>query len=269
MEFGSQLDQDRDDGRLVAPKRIVLPGGGLVSPPVSAGRAAPVTAGDEIPEEDILFDDSTGHDHDGAGGGTPITISGDVTGTNNAAVVEAARGIEFPTPAAGDDGEALVYNHGTGAYVLTALSASSLKHCKAYNNTTQSIPNATATALTFNAEEADTDAFHDNGTNPSRLTIPTGQGGVYLVTAFAYFGINGTGNRFLWLRVNGSAVRGGGASEEGHLTRDTRLGLAAILVLAAGDYIEAFVQQDTGGAFNAGDAAAAEKQNFLAAVKIA
>jgi hypothetical protein len=62
---------------------------------VGAGEASPTApqnpnpaAGDEIPEADVLFDDATGHAHAGSGGsGTPITLLGDVTGTNAASVV--------------------------------------------------------------------------------------------------------------------------------------------------------------------------------------
>lgn len=46
---------------------------------------------------------------------------------------------------------------------------------------TVNITNATTTEIPFTAEDADTDAYHDNSTNNTRFTVPTGLGGVYYV----------------------------------------------------------------------------------------
>ncbi len=47
---------------------------------------------------------------------------------------------------------------------------------------TQALAAATATAVDLNSEEWDDAAFHDNATNPSRFTVPTGQAGRYRVS---------------------------------------------------------------------------------------
>jgi hypothetical protein len=63
--------------------------------------------------------------------------------------------------------------------VVAALSLG----CHVYHNADQTITNATLTAINFNSERFDTDAFHDNSTNNTRLTIPSGKGGKYVAGA--------------------------------------------------------------------------------------
>lgn len=46
-----------------------------------------------------------------------FTVSGDVTGTLSASSVVKIRNADVPAPVAGDDGKALIYNHGTGDFI--------------------------------------------------------------------------------------------------------------------------------------------------------
>lgn len=50
--------------------------------------------------------------------------------------------------------------------------------CRIRRTTNQAV-NSTPTKLSFDAERFDTDAFHDNSTNPTRITIPSGLDGKY------------------------------------------------------------------------------------------
>lgn len=75
--------------------------------PIPTYTAAP--AGD-IPEESVIFDDSSGHDHSSVG--TPVPLAGDASGTNESLVVVGLQGVAVPAPGAGDDLLALVYQHG-------------------------------------------------------------------------------------------------------------------------------------------------------------
>lgn len=60
------------------------------------------------------------------------------------------------------------------------------------------------TVLSFNTEDFDTDAFHENVTHPSRITIPAGITRVVL-TANLHFGIvTSTAGFQIWLAKNGS-----------------------------------------------------------------
>ena len=54
----------------------------------------------------------------------------------------------------------------------------------------QSIANATEVYVDWNTENYDSHVFHDNSTNPSRLTVPTGLAGVYSCKAGVQFAAN-------------------------------------------------------------------------------
>jgi hypothetical protein len=49
--------------------------------------------------------------------------------------------------------------------------------CSLYKTAVQSISNDTNTIINWDAEYFDTDGFHSNVTNNSRITIPSGKGG--------------------------------------------------------------------------------------------
>lgn len=86
---------------------VVVTGGG--------GGGSPTPS--QIPEELVVFDPTGGHDHS-SGNATAVPMSGDVTGTNQAAVVAQLQGKPVPAaPAATDAGKALRYD-GSANYVL-------------------------------------------------------------------------------------------------------------------------------------------------------
>jgi hypothetical protein len=116
----------------------------------------------------------------------------------------------------------------------------------------QSIVNATDTPLTFDAEVYDTDAIHDTVTNNSRLTVPAGVTTIRLV-AGVEFAANATGVRRLWFRKNGADFDGGLAQTvPGNSGVSNWVTVVSpILNVAPGDFFEAFVNQNSGGALNA------------------
>ena len=121
---------------------------------------------------------------------------------------------------------------------------------KVKKSTNQSITdNGSFQTVTFDQEDFDTAAIHDTGSNTSRLTVPAGMGGIWLVTATVSFNTNGTGERGLQLLVGGTAVcRGGGV--DGSTSEYTVLGVTQIVFAAAADYFEVQVRQNSGGALN-------------------
>jgi len=130
-----------------------------------------------------------------------------------------------------------------------APAGASLVGCSLYKSANQSINNNTYTALTFNSEDYDTDAFHDNSTNTSRITIPSGKGGKYLITGIVIFQDNATNDRTVYLYKNGSIDQemfsmgnAGGFNSSSCMS--------IVLVLAAADYIELFALQNSGGPLN-------------------
>jgi len=165
---------------------------------------------------------------------------------------------------------------GTNGQILTADStaatglawtnpSSSFTGCFVYNSSSQSISNATWTAVAFDAETIDTNTFHDNSTNNSRITIPSGKAGKYSFilrsNAGSYTGLTG-----LYLYYNGSAV---GYTQM--LTEVTGSNLyqsnntSVILDLAVGDYVQAYFYQGSGGSLNVGANLFAMSATYLGA----
>lgn len=116
--------------------------------------------------------------------------------------------------------------------------------CRVYHDADQTIPNDTATVLSFNKERFDTDGIHDNTTNNSRLTCKTA--GIYQITANVLFDQNAVGTRSLRILRNGS-VRIGISMVDA--TAATALGLVVTTIyeLAVNDYVEVAVRQASGG----------------------
>jgi hypothetical protein len=121
-----------------------------------------------------------------------------------------------------------------------------------YKSAAQSISNLTATAVTFNTEDFDTDGFHDNSTNTSRFTIPSGKAGKYLVTGNVnYLAGSVTGPRAAYIYKNGSVYNyqtqnaAVSPSPYGAIVK-----VSFVLNLAVSDYIEIFAFQGDGGNLN-------------------
>ena len=112
--------------------------------------------------------------------------------------------------------------------------------------TSQSYATNTNVIVTFNNEDYDTDGYHSNATNTSRITIPTGKGGKYrfyyrgFVTSYSSsnyinvgFWVNGVDTLFIVNYPNTSWSEGYHQGE-------------FIINLAAGDYVEVAVNQASG-----------------------
>ena len=125
---------------------------------------------------------------------------------------------------------------------------------KVYKTASQSIATSSWACLTWNAEAFDSDTMHDNATANSRITFTTA--GTYQITYNAFWANNATGLRNHTIEKNGNTTQGNGtpivepfaispvaASHSG----------ASISVMAsfvAGDWIQAFAWQNSGGALN-------------------
>jgi hypothetical protein len=183
-----------------------------------------------------------------------------ITKATASSIAPAAKGSIVVGSATNDAGVLAV---GTDTHILVADSAESLGMkwaapasasfvgCNIYRSSTQSIANATATAIEFNAETFDTDSFHDNSTNPSRVTIPAGKGGKYLFTAWANIETNATGYRNLELLKNGTTLTGSWSiSFTPSATGYAGFCGAVVIDLTAGDYMEVLATQTSGSSKN-------------------
>jgi hypothetical protein len=124
--------------------------------------------------------------------------------------------------------------------------------CKLYKSASQVILNNTLTALTYDSEEFDVGALHSNVTLNSRITVPTGGDGIWIVVATASWeGRGATGGRTgSYIYKNGGTRIAIAEETPPVATGDGNLGTTysciSILPLTAGDYLEHFVQQNSG-----------------------
>jgi hypothetical protein len=150
----------------------------------------------------------------------------------------------------GTAGQVLKVNSGATAPEWGSASAAAFVGCTAYKATTsQSISNATDTAITYNTEEFDTDGFHSTSSNTSRFTIPSGKAGKYLIVATATTAV-GSGPRQIQVKKNGGTDQLSTLLNAAS-TYSTQIGISGILDLADADYLELFIYQESGGSLNA------------------
>lgn len=119
-------------------------------------------------------------------------------------------------------------------------------------------------AIPLNQEVYDTHAFHDNTTNPTRLTCQ--KAGTYIVTGQLSFAANATGNRDTLLCMNGTTYIG----QTRYLAMasgSTSVPVTAIVTLNVGDYIEVCGRQYSGGSLDLYYANSIS--NYLTMVRIA
>jgi hypothetical protein len=129
---------------------------------------------------------------------------------------------------------------------VTPSSGSTFVGARVFDTATQSINNNTYTAATYTSESYDTDGFHNNSSNTSRLTIPTGKSGKYLINALVYWlSSDNTGARTIILYKNGTAIltREWSLSTRGNLN----MSFTSVQNAVATDYFECYVYQTSGG----------------------
>jgi hypothetical protein len=100
----------------------------------------------------------------------------------------------------------------------------------------QSLSAGTDTVMTWDVEEYDTNGFHDNVTNNSRLTAPTT--GRYRVCV-NMIAASATGQFVIYCRKNGTDTIGLPRTETDSTGIENLNGVSGVIELTAGDYIEA------------------------------
>jgi hypothetical protein len=171
----------------------------------------------------------------------PSTTLGDIEYRSSTANTNTRLGI-------GSTGNVLTVAGGVPTWAAPAAPpAPAFVGCMLYKGADQSISNGTTTAITFAATDyIDTDGYHDPSTNNSRITIPSGKGGKYLITTMAWVAAGAQGLYRVIIRVNGSSVLTTRGPIGNGSTNNAAPGMTTIYSLTAGDYIEFFLQQSTG-----------------------
>jgi hypothetical protein len=197
-----------------------------------------------------------------SGGGT----SGAVTITNSMATAITTAGDlikgtgsgTFDRLGIGSSGQVLTVTAGAPAWA-TPASTNTVVGCSIYNSAVQTVANATASLVSFNSEYFDTNGFHDNATNNSRITIPTGKSGYYLITASLGYNFNATGFRETKILLNGSQLQAtyNLVTSVGYTTQT----FACVANLTAADYIQLTTYQSSGGSLDSSNT-----QNNLSAI---
>jgi len=153
----------------------------------------------------------------------------------------------------------------TGLKWATVTSSPTFVGCS-LQKATQSLTSGTYTAISFNVETNDSDGFHDNTTNNSRVTIPAGKAGRYLLIAtLNYDQSNGVGGRYVGFAVNGTLVTDTaiGLGTGGVPAATIFLTYSAIINLSVADYVECYGKQTSGGALSViGNASGVGITNF-------
>lgn len=130
----------------------------------------------------------------------------------------------------------------------TPTTGGALDFAALRQTTLQAVANTTWTALTFTTEDIDVASGHSVVTNTSRYTAV--QTGWFRCDATAAFAANATGGRAVRFAVNGTAVN----ASQGDLASPGVLSASvstwAVVYMTAGQYVEAFCWQNSGGSLD-------------------
>ncbi|CAB4168566.1 Bacteriophage lambda, Stf, side tail fibre-repeat-2 [uncultured Caudovirales phage] len=166
----------------------------------------------------------------------------------------------------GTTGQVLTVAAGVPSWA-TPSTSSGYVGCQVFASADQTIANNTWTAITYNSENWDTDSFHSTASNTSRFTIPAGKSGKYAFNINAVWSVGSvtTGVGSTAIYKNGTLYQYGSTAKfQGYYPFFTT---QWIIDLVATDYIELFVQQDSGAqmGFSGGNSIANTTLTYLGA----
>ena len=99
--------------------------------------------------------------------------------------------------------------------------------------------------IPFTTEIADTNGFHDNSTNNTRFTVPTGYGGKYLVVGFGFLDVGSNARFTLRFYKNGSENQQTLLQQNINMaSNNCALTGSRVVSLVAGDYLEFALRND-------------------------
>lgn len=171
----------------------------------------------------------------GGGGGAALTV----TEEDGSPSISSVDTIKFPN--------GTVTDLGSGDVSIRQVPTGFIG-CSVIGSTNTSLTTDVETPIPFDGTEVfDSDGFHNSASNPSRMTIPAGLGGKYLLTAGVTFNTNTTGLRYARPYKNGAAVGFNIQFVDANGSYHDTAPVVAVLDLAAGDYVEVAGVQGSGG----------------------
>jgi len=166
----------------------------------------------------------------------PSTTLGDIEYRSSTANTNTRLGI-------GSTGQVLTVSGGIPSWATPTSATPTFVGVKLNAVLKQSVTNNTDTAMIFDVEDFDTDGFHSNVTNNTRITIPAGKAGYYQIGGLIDFDNGAGGARTLRIKKNGT-------TEKQIITTPNTVypgaTLETILYLAVGDYVQLFATQTSG-----------------------
>jgi hypothetical protein len=175
---------------------------------------------------------------DAAGMTNPMTTTGDT--------IYSSSGSTPARLAIGSTGNVLTVAGGVPTWAAPAATTPTFKGVRLVNSGSQLIANSTTTAVTWDTERIDTNAFHSTSSNTSRITIPSGLGGYYDVFGSFIIKKGAATSVEIFLYKNGSSIGNAIVSVPSTTVNFTQLYYTAYLSLAATDYIELYARQNAG-----------------------
>jgi hypothetical protein len=134
--------------------------------------------------------------------------------------------------------------------------------CYVYKSANQSIPNATFTSVTWDAEWTDSNNIHSTSTNTDRFTVQAGQAGYYFISVNTNWQGSAVGARQLIFAKNGTLNYGEPKNGTPNAGGELSMVNSAFLNLAVGDYITVSAYQTSGGALNIEGGASGNNRSF-------
>lgn len=132
--------------------------------------------------------------------------------------------------------------------IVTSLDKLTFSGARVRSTSPQVIPNTTYTTLTFGTEEYDTNSYHDTGSNPERLTVPSD--GYYTIgTIIGFATWAGTSRMIVLLKKNGLTLHEL-FDVYVNSTSEPSITLSVDVKAFANDYFELQVFQDTAASRN-------------------
>jgi hypothetical protein len=147
--------------------------------------------------------------------------------------------------AVGTTGQVLTVAAGVPSWATPASPTPTFQGCVLSRSADLSVPNNTETTVTWDTETFDVGGYHSTSSNTSRITIPSGKGGYYLITGFVGLFENPTQANSSSLRVKKNGTLVYQLQETAQLQKE--MSFSFIVSLAATDYVEMFAFQNTGG----------------------